>query len=116
MRDTRGRWLKGAESPNPGGRPAVIAEVKQLAQEYTTSAIHTLADIMTDTSAPTTARIAAANAVLDRAIGRPVQPVESTVEVYDAAKAHVAALMALSERARADKLLKQGADSCPAQV
>lgn len=100
MRDAKGRWLKGVESPNPGGRPAVIAEVKRLAQNFTDKAVLTLVEIMDDKSAPTASRLAAANSILDRAVGRPMQAVESKVEVYDAGKAHAAALIALSQRAQ----------------
>ena len=100
MRDAKGRWLKGVESPNPGGRPAVIVEVKRLAQNFTDKAVFTLVEIMEDKSAPTASRLAAANSILDRAVGRPMQALESKVEVYDAGKAHAAALIALTQRTR----------------
>ena len=53
-------------SGNPGGRPKVIGEVRDLARAYTVEAIETLNSIMSDKRAP-----AAAQAILDRGYGRP---------------------------------------------
>ena len=44
---TIGKPFKKDQSGNPGGRPKVIAEVKELAREYTGEAIETLVSIMT---------------------------------------------------------------------
>ena len=44
---TIGKPFKKGQSGNPGGRPKVIAEVKELAREYTGEAIETLVSIMT---------------------------------------------------------------------
>jgi hypothetical protein len=41
-RDSRGRWLPGVV-PNPGGRPAVAPEVRDLARSYGPEAIAKLA-------------------------------------------------------------------------
>ena len=68
------RFQKG-QSGNPGGRPAVIAEVRDLAREHTAAAIDTLAIIMNNTDAPPAARVAAANSILDRGYGKPVQDI-----------------------------------------
>ncbi len=70
-RATDGRWLPGGTSPNPGGRPRVIADVTALAREHTAAALHTLASIAGDAEQPAAARVAAANALLDRAYGKP---------------------------------------------
>lgn len=64
-----------------GGRVAgtpnkATADVKALAGNYTTAALATLADIMQDDSAPPAARVSAANALLDRAHGKPRQELE----------------------------------------
>lgn len=65
-------FVKG-QSGNPGGRPKVVGEVQELAREHTTQAIQTLVDIMSSADAPPAARVAAANAVLDRGYGKPPQ-------------------------------------------
>jgi hypothetical protein len=71
------------QSGNPGGRPKVLAEVKQLAREYTAEAISALADIVKDKKAPPAARVGAAQVILDRGYGKPTQYVEASVSVLD---------------------------------
>ena len=63
------------QSGNPGGRPKALAEVVELARTHTVVAINTLAAITANEEAPEAARIAAANALLDRAWGKPTQPI-----------------------------------------
>jgi hypothetical protein len=70
-----GQFQKGV-SGNPGGRHKDVAEVKELARVHTPAAIETLAEIMMDKEAQKTARVAAANALLDRAYGRPETSVQ----------------------------------------
>jgi hypothetical protein len=72
-----GQFKKGI-SGNPGGRHKDVAEVKELARTHTTAAIGTLAEIMNDKEAPRASRVMAANALLDRAYGRPAQALEHT--------------------------------------
>jgi hypothetical protein len=67
------KWVKGV-SGNPGGRPKLELSVRELAQQYSTEALETLVHVMR-TGKPGD-RITAANAVLDRAYGRPTQSVE----------------------------------------
>jgi HEAT repeat protein len=69
-RTNRGTFKPG-HSGNPGGKPAVAAEVRALAAEHSAEAIETLVAIMRDKSAASTSRAAAANSLLDRAIGKP---------------------------------------------
>jgi hypothetical protein len=64
------------KSGNPGGRPKALIEVQALARQHTVSAIATLSKIMGDDSAPPAARVAAANAILDRGFGKPAQAVK----------------------------------------
>ena len=61
------------QSGNPGGRPKVVAEVKELAREHTGEAIKTLVSIMTNPKSAPAARVSAANALLDRGYGKPPQ-------------------------------------------
>ena len=75
-RDAYGRWLRGTPSPNPSGCiPRDGREVLELAREGSPAAIRRLIAIVNDEEAPYGAQIAAANAVLDRAFGRPKQEV-----------------------------------------
>ena len=59
-----------------GTRNKVTADVKEAAATYTTAALATLAEIMQDDTAPHSARVAAANSLLDRAVGKPRQELE----------------------------------------
>jgi hypothetical protein len=68
-----GRPFKKGQSGNPGGRPKVVAEVKELARAYTAEAIETLVSIMTNAKSAPAARVSAANALLDRGYGKPPQ-------------------------------------------
>lgn len=63
-------------SGNPGGRPKVLAEVRELAREHTEAAIRGLARVLVEKKAPAMARIAAAEALLNRGWGKPAQAVE----------------------------------------
>ena len=72
-RGDRGRWLPGS-SANPGGRPAVLTDVRNLARQHTPAAVAKLAHIM-EKGKSEQACIAAASALLDRGWGRPTQPI-----------------------------------------
>ena len=69
-RNRDGRFKKG-QSGNPGGRPKIFTEVKQAAREHTEAAIETLVGVMNNEEATAAARVAAANAILDRGWGKP---------------------------------------------
>ena len=67
------KWLKGV-SGNPGGRPKLEVSIRELAQENSIEALETLVQVMR-TGKPGE-RLIAANAILDRAYGKPSQSIE----------------------------------------
>ena len=70
---TIGRPFKRGESGNPGGRPRAVRAVEEAAKAHTETALATLAEICGDQKAPPAARVAAAEALLNRGWGRPTQ-------------------------------------------
>ena len=68
----QGQWLPGS-SPNPGGRPKIIEDIRDLAREHTETAINALVHIA-QKGKQESARVAAASALLDRGWGKPTQP------------------------------------------
>ena len=72
-RGSRGRWLPGS-SPNPGGRPAGMIEVRDLARHHTAMCIAQLARLVEHAKSDQ-AKIAAATELLSRGWGRPTQPI-----------------------------------------
>ena len=64
------------KSGNPGGMPRGVGEVKKLARQWTSKAIETLAKIMQDDQQSGPARVSAAEALLSRGYGKPVQQME----------------------------------------
>lgn len=68
------------KSGNPGGRPRKDNPVKVLAKEYSTDAIQAIKNIMDDVENDARTRLQAANAILDRAFGRPEQAVSAEVK------------------------------------
>jgi hypothetical protein len=77
-------WGKG-QSGNPGGRSPRIGPngetAAQLARMHTADAIETLAEVTNNKKAPAIARVAAANALLDRGWGKPKELVELDASV-----------------------------------
>jgi len=67
------------QSGNPGGRPKASARVRDAAREHTEAAIQVLVDIALGGESEA-ARVAAANAILDRGYGKPSQPVDGDGE------------------------------------
>ena len=54
-----------------------ITEIRSMARSHTRTALNVLVGVMRNTKAPPPARIAAANAILDRGWGKATQPVEN---------------------------------------
>jgi hypothetical protein len=94
----RSTSFKKGQSGNPGGKPKRFAElppeakaeaiqaihdVKAAAKAETADAIKTLKTVMNNESAPSAARVGAAIAILDRGWGKPMQPVEASVSIFD---------------------------------
>jgi len=86
-----GQFQKGI-SGNPGGRPRVSSEVRELAQTKAPRAFEQLVELMESTDQRVA--MAASNAVLDRAYGKPspeertasfaMRPVKSAADVVEA--------------------------------
>ena len=74
-----GRFEPG-KSGNPGGRPKQALSVRDAARVYSDDALSTLVEVMKDKGAPPSARVSAANGVLDRAWGKPSQPLSGDEE------------------------------------
>src|SRR5947207_8778417 len=74
-----GQFRPGA-SGNPGGRPKLIADIRDLAREHTQAAVNTLVHIA-ENGKQESARVAAATALLDRGWGRPTQPIAGDNEM-----------------------------------
>ena len=76
--------FKPGKSGNPGGRPAVSAELRALARERTPAAMNVLTQIMQDPKAPAAARVAACRELLDRGYGRPESSVNAKIQTETA--------------------------------
>jgi hypothetical protein len=57
--------------------PRSLTEIRSLARSHTRTALNVLVRIMGNTKAPPPARIAAANAILDRGWGKATQAIEN---------------------------------------
>src|SRR5262249_41746031 len=68
-----GRPFPKGVSGNPSGRPKQDQTVTELARSYCPRAIEVLAAIMDDPKATATARAMAAERILDRGLGKPLQ-------------------------------------------
>ena len=76
----RGRPFKKGESGNPGGRPKVIAELRELARAYAPDVINELARLAVKAKSET-ARVSAIRELLDRGYGKATQVLEAENEV-----------------------------------
>lgn len=70
----------GGKREGAGRKPGAISEAKKEiaseAKEHAADALRTLVDVMKDDGAPHSARISAANAILDRGYGKPGQAID----------------------------------------
>lgn len=72
------KWTKGT-SGNPGGRKRTDQDLQALIRSYCPAAIQALADIVR-TGTNERARVMAANSLLDRGYGKPVQTIKGEGE------------------------------------
>lgn len=77
-RNEKGHFLPG-QTGNAGGRPKLPAEFTELAREHTVTALQTVISVLNDTGAKPSDRLKAAEIVLDRGWGKPLQA--SQIEV-----------------------------------
>jgi hypothetical protein len=63
--------------------PKSLTEIRSLARSHTRTAIRVLAGIMSCKDATAAARVAAANAILDRGWGKPTQAIENGDEPFE---------------------------------
>ncbi len=66
-----------------GSTAKQITDVRDAARQHTLAAVETLVSVMEDLEAPHSARVAAANGLLDRGHGKAVQHIEAEISVYD---------------------------------
>lgn len=78
----------GGKRPGAGRKPGAVSkakrEIAEEAKQYAGQALVTLAEIMGDPDAPHSARVSAANAIIDRGYGKPHQSTGMKLESGDA--------------------------------
>jgi len=81
MAFTKGNTVgfKKGRSGNPGGRARMPVDMRELVKANTAEAVAVLLEVMKNKKAPDSARVNAANSILDRGWGRPTQSVEADV-------------------------------------
>ena len=71
--------FKKGQSGNPGGRPKILADVREAARAHSVTAINALVEIIENKKAPPAARVAAANSILDRGFGKPESKIDANI-------------------------------------
>lgn len=73
---TRHGGKRDGAGRRPGAVSAARREIAAEAKDHAEAALKVLVDVMGDDNAPHSARISAANAILDRGYGRPGQSID----------------------------------------
>ena len=71
--------FRKGQSGNPGGRPKILADVRELARAHTDTALNALVEIVENKKSPPAARVAAANSLLDRGYGKPEAKIDASI-------------------------------------
>jgi len=77
----KGKPFAKGQSGNPGGRPKVPEDIRQAFREASPQACETLVKIINDPAAKDSDKIRAAETILDRAYGKPVQAVDLDADI-----------------------------------
>lgn len=72
----RGRPIQKGQVLNPGGRPKIPEEFKQLAKENSLVALQKVIEILNNPKSKNSERLKAAEIIMDRAWGKPTQSTE----------------------------------------
>jgi hypothetical protein len=103
------KWSSG-QSGNPGGRPKGYGDLRELAREHTEEALQVLISVMQEETAPASARVSAAQHLLDRGWGRP----EASINVTSPGRSWVDEVRAMQERlSSAEKQPPEATGSVP---
>ena len=74
-----GRPFKPGQSGNPGGRPKMSEDVREMLKAATPKAVRLLVSVMDDDGQKTALRMDAAKTIIERVYGKPLQPIDSTI-------------------------------------
>jgi hypothetical protein len=94
--------LAGVNGP---AASAPDSRVKRLARNMTEAALNSLRDIMDDATAPASARVSAATAILNRGWGAPSQELNVNSQTVDLTALHLQALRNLMDEAKAARTI-----------
>jgi hypothetical protein len=94
-RDEAGHFLPGV-SGNLSGRPKGAGEIRELARQYVPAALTKIGELVG--SADPRVALAAAQEILNRVYGKPLQSVESDVRTLDMGKLYLAAVQAANAK------------------
>ncbi len=92
---------RGGKRVGAGRKPGIVTEAKraiaEMAKEHADSALRVLVAVAHDEGAPPAARVSAANAILDRAYGKPSSAADSDASDY---APHVAVMYVTSGKSK----------------